>query len=81
MSMADTYRIVSICVASLKVAKASAALSLLIAQRLGHCNVEFYQFQIWIQIQKDQNWDFEMKFKICERNQTDIVHHGIEWPN
>jgi hypothetical protein len=72
--MADTYRIVSICVASLKVAKVSAALSLLIAQLLGNCNVEFYQFQIWIWIWKDQNWYFE----ICERNKTEIVHREIE---
>jgi hypothetical protein len=44
--------------------------------KLSHFEIENEWFQI--QIQKDQNQNFEQEFKICERNKTKIVHHQNE---
>ncbi len=48
---------------------------------LGNYSIEILQCHIWISTQKDQNWNFELEFKISERNETEIVHHqkGLNW--
>jgi hypothetical protein len=40
---------------------------------IGNCDIEILQFQIQIQIKKDQNLNFEHKFEIWERNETEII--------
>jgi hypothetical protein len=41
---------------------------------LGNCNIEILRFRISISIWKDQNWNFELEFEICERNETEIIN-------
>ncbi len=48
--------------------------------KLGNCDIDFLKFWIQIQIWMDQNQNFELEFKICERNETEIIHRQ-NWQN